>query len=114
MGPGLCAKDLKCLPPARVHEGPSTRLSDPRESHRGSPLPPQEILQDKQVGLAQAPMELLLLSRNLVYVRLCVSSKRGVSVSSSPLQLLQVLLAFNAKGSCWEGLGAGGEGDNRG
>ena len=40
MGPGLCAKDLKCLPPARVHEGPSTRLSDPRESHRGPPTSP--------------------------------------------------------------------------
>ena len=53
---------MKAPPPDFLTPGKATE----------APLPPQEILQDKQVGLAQAPMELLLLSQNLVYVRLCV------------------------------------------
>ena len=36
------------------------------------PLPLQETLQDQQVGLAQAPIKLPLLSRVLVYMRFCV------------------------------------------
>ena len=57
----LCPKRL---PPARVHIGPCYVLHQTLTPGRATeaPLPPQEILQDKQVGLAYIPMELLPLS----------------------------------------------------
>ena len=48
------------------------------------PPPPQETLQDPQVGLAQDPMELLLCAG-----KTCVHPPRVESVSPSPVELLQ-------------------------
>ena len=49
---------------------------------------PQEVLQDQQVGLAQASIKLLLLPWVLVRMRFCVCSLRA-SVSPNPGELLQ-------------------------
>lgn len=47
------------------------------------PLPPEETLQDQQVGLAQGPMKLALLLLVLVCMRFCVPLLRVKSVSCS-------------------------------
>ena len=57
-----------------------------RHSH---PPPLQETLQHLQVGLVQSPMgSLLLLLGSDAHTTLCVPSKSGVSVSSSPVKVL--------------------------
>ena len=54
------------------------------------PPPPNETLQDQQVGLAQDHMKSLLLPWILGHMEiLCVSSKSRVSVLPSPVELLQ-------------------------
>ena len=68
-----------------------TSVYVPRLSRSRAPPPPlQETLQDQQVGLAQAPIKLLLLPLVLVCVILCVPFKSEVSVSPSPVELLQL------------------------
>ena len=54
------------------------------------PPPPQENLKYQQVGHAQAPMKLLPLLWDLVCVRFCVHPLSEVSVSPSPVELLQL------------------------
>ena len=54
------------------------------------PLPLQETLQHQQVGLVQSPMGSLLLPLGPdAHTTLCVPSKSGVSVSPSPVEVLQ-------------------------
>ena len=58
-----------------------------RHSH---PLPLQETIQHQQVGLVQSPMGSLLLPLGpQAHTTLCVPSKSGVSVSPSPVEVLQ-------------------------
>ena len=58
-----------------------------RHSH---PLPLQETLQHQQVGLVQSPLGSLLLPLCPdAHTILCVPSKSGVSVSPSPVEVLQ-------------------------
>ena len=58
-----------------------------RHSH---PLPLQETLQHSQVGLIQSPLGSLLHPLGPdVHTTLCVPSKSGVSVSPSPVEVLQ-------------------------
>ena len=53
-------------------------------------LPLQETLQHQQVGLVQYPLGSLLLPLGPdVHTTLCVPSKSGVSVSPSPVEVLQ-------------------------
>ena len=75
-------------------QGALPRTSDasvlvPTVSH--SHLPPlQETLQHWQVGLVQSPLGSLLLPLGPdVHTTLCVPSKSGVSVSPSPVEVLQ-------------------------
>ena len=56
----------------------------PRVSHN-HPQPLQEILQDQQVGLAQAPIKLPFLSWVLEHVRFCVYSLSVKSLFPSVL-----------------------------
>ena len=64
---------------------------------RGEPQPPpppppplQKTLQHQQVGLVQSPMGSLLLPPGPdAHTTLCVPSKSGVSVSPSPVEVLQ-------------------------
>ena len=66
----------------------STSFYDPKVSHN-CPTSPKETLQDQQVGLAQAPMKLLLLPLFLVHARFfCAAFKSEVSVSHSPVALM--------------------------
>ena len=65
-----------------------TTIYDAREIHH-QPPPPQEILQDQQVGQTQAPMNLLLLSASQCVIDFVCPSKNGVSVSPSLVKLLQ-------------------------
>ena len=51
-------------------------------------LPPEETVQDEQVGLAQAPMKYLLFPRIPVHTGQCVPSKSWVSVSPNPVVFL--------------------------
>ena len=61
----------------------------PTVSH-SHPPPPQETLQHQQVGLVQSPPGSLLLPLGPdVHTTLCVPSKSGVSVSPSPVEVLQ-------------------------
>lgn len=54
------------------------------------PLPLQVTLQYQQVGLAQAPVKLLLLPLGSgVHETVCAPLKSGISVSPSPLEFLQ-------------------------
>ena len=54
------------------------------------PLPLQETLQHQQIGLVQSPMGSLLLPLGpSAHTTLCVPSKSGVSVSPSPVKVLQ-------------------------
>ena len=58
-----------------------------RQSH---PPPLQETLQHQQVSLVQSPVGSLLLPLGPdVHTTLCVPSKSGVSVSPSPVEVLQ-------------------------
>ena len=66
----------------------ATNVYVPRVSH-SCPLPPQETLQDQQVGMAQAPIKLLLLACVQVYMRLCATFKNEVSFPPSLVELLQ-------------------------
>ena len=53
-------------------------------------LPLQETLQHQKAGLAQSPLGSLLLPLGPdVHTTLCVPSKSGVSVSPSPVEVLQ-------------------------
>ena len=64
---------------------PATSVYVPWVSH-SCPLPPQETLQDQQVGLAQASMTLLLLPLVLVqHEILCAPCKSRVSISPNPV-----------------------------
>ena len=61
----------------------------PTVSHSHHP-PLQEALQHYQVGLVQSPLGLLLLPLGPdAHTTLCVPSKNGVSVSPSPVKVLQ-------------------------
>lgn len=53
-------------------------------------LPYQEVLEDQQVGVTQAPFRLLLLPWIPEYVGYCICPLRVESVSHSPLVLLKV------------------------
>ena len=66
----------------------TTSVYDPGVGHSHL-LPPQETLQNQQVGLAQAPIKLLLLPLVLVCVILCVPFKSEVFISPKPVELLQ-------------------------
>ena len=61
----------------------------PTVSH-SRPLPLQETPQHQEVGLVQSPMGSLLLPLDPnAHTTLCVPSKSGVSVSPSPVKVLQ-------------------------
>ena len=66
----------------------------PHSEPQPPPRPPlQETLQQKQVGLVQSPLGSLLLPLGPdVHTTLCVPSKSGVSVSPSPVEVLQSVL----------------------
>ena len=53
-------------------------------------LPPQDTLQDPQLGLIQAPMKSLTFPCVLVHTRPCVPSKSGVSFSLSSVNFLRL------------------------
>ena len=57
---------------------------------RGEPQPLKETFQHKQVGLVQSPIRSLLFPLGPdAHTTLCVPSKSGVSVSPSPVEVLQ-------------------------
>ena len=76
------------------HQGVLLRISAasvlvPAVSH-SHPPPLQETLQQEQVGLVQSTLGSLLLPLGPdAHTTLCVPSKRGISVSTSPVKVLQ-------------------------
>ena len=50
--------------------------------------PPQEVLQDRQVGLAQAPVKSLFSVSPGARETLCAPSESGVFISHSPMEFL--------------------------
>ena len=70
-----------------ITSAPSVLVLMVRHSH---PSPLQETPQHQQVGLVQSPLGSLLLPLGPnAHTTLCVSSKSGVSVSPSPVEVLQ-------------------------
>ena len=86
----------RCLPPGEFMQMNNPQyichqLLWPQQEPQTPPTPPpHETVQDQQVGLAQAPMRLLLLPLVPVHVRFCTIPLRVKSVSPSPVELLQL------------------------